>query len=71
MTDDTLTTEETANALGYSLRHVQRMLRQRRLQGTKFGRLWQVSRSEVERVLAIQKRSASGRFFSAREDVDK
>ena len=66
---DKLTTDEAALILGYSLRHMQHLLRQGRLQGEKFGRTWIINRAEVERVRSVQ--SPGGRYYPNHENVEK
>ena len=65
---DKLTTQEVAQELGYTLRHVQRLLRLGTIRGEQFNRVWIIDRSEVERVKALQ--SKGGRFYPNREEED-
>lgn len=43
-----LTSSEVAERLGYTIQHVRRLIRQRRLDGLKKGRDWLVSTNSVE-----------------------
>jgi excisionase family DNA binding protein len=49
-----LTAQEAADALGYHLHHVYRLLRSGTLEGRQFNRVWMVDRAEVERFKAKQ-----------------
>lgn len=51
--DDTLGTQEVAEALGMSARQVQRELEAHRLRGVRHGHAWRVPRVEVWRYLGI------------------
>ena len=51
---DLITVEEAAEILGYHTDHVYRLLRQKRLEGQKFGNGWVVSVSSVAEVKARQ-----------------
>ncbi len=42
-----VTSAEAAHALGYTIQHVRRLVRERRLDGMKLGRDWLVLRSSV------------------------
>ena len=49
---DLITSEEAADALGYTVQHVRRLARAGRLQGRKMGRDWLIFRESVARFLA-------------------
>jgi excisionase family DNA binding protein len=49
---DLVTSEEAANALGYTVQHVRRLARAGRLQGRKLGRDWLIFQESVARFLA-------------------
>lgn len=55
-----LTAQEAASRLGYSVRHVRRLLGLGAIQGERFNRVWIIEEAEVERVKALQ--DASGRY---------
>lgn len=55
MTSDKLTAQETADALGYHVDHVYRLLRLGAIEGELLqGKVWLIDREEVERVKALQ-----------------
>jgi excisionase family DNA binding protein len=43
-----LAVADAARALGYTPQHVRRLLRERRLEGLRIGRVWAVSRDAVK-----------------------
>lgn len=45
-----LTTNQVAEMLGYSVRHVQALLRLGAIKGEQFGRTWMIDCKEVERI---------------------
>jgi excisionase family DNA binding protein len=49
---DLVTSEEAADALGYTVQHVRRLARAGRLQGRKLGRDWLILHESVARFLA-------------------
>jgi excisionase family DNA binding protein len=49
-----LTVGQAAKELGYHPKHLYRLLRDGRLHGQRFGPVWMIDRSEVERVKALQ-----------------
>lgn len=49
---DLITSEEAADALGYTVQHVRRLARAGRLQGRKLGRDWLIVHESVARFLA-------------------
>jgi len=57
---DKLTAQEAANALGYHVDHVYRLLRSGIIRAEQFNRVWLIDRAEVERVKALQ--DEHGRF---------
>lgn len=67
--DKKLTAQEVADQLGYSVRHVQRLLRLGAIQGERFSRVWIVDEAEVERVKALQDKS--GRYHHGLTSHDK
>ena len=52
--DKPLTTQEAAAELGYSVRHLYRLLDDGTIQGERFGHVWMIDRQEVERIKALQ-----------------
>jgi len=53
--EDFITSVEAADALGYTVQHVRRLVRQGKLAGKKLGRDWVVERQGVERLAAARK----------------
>ena len=51
---DKLTTQEAADILGYHVVHLRRLLREGKIKGERFNRVWMIDRAEVERVQALQ-----------------
>lgn len=51
---DYLTTEQTAEALGYTVQHVRRLAREGRLRGRKLGRDWLIEGASVASYLQSQ-----------------
>ncbi len=51
---DKLTAGEVAKELGYHVNHVYRLLKQGKLKGQQFNRVWIIDRREVERIKAQQ-----------------
>jgi excisionase family DNA binding protein len=43
-----MTTEDAAQRLGYHLESIRRMLREKELEGKKWGRYWLISKKSVE-----------------------
>ena len=66
---DKLTTAEVAQALGYTVRHVQRLLRLGAIRGEQFNRVWIIDREETERIKAL--RSEGGRFYHGKTGKGK
>jgi excisionase family DNA binding protein len=61
-TDDKLTAQETADALGYHVNHVYRLLKLGAIEGTLLqGKVWLIDREEVNRVRALQ--DEHGRYW--------
>ena len=54
LVDKPLTTREAAAELGYSVRHLYRLLDDGTIQGDRFGHVWRIDRQEVERIKALQ-----------------
>jgi excisionase family DNA binding protein len=54
LVDKPLTTQEAAAELGYSVRHLYRLLDDGTIQGERFGHVWMIDRQEVERIKALQ-----------------
>ena len=52
--NEKLTAQEAANQLGYHINHVYRLLKEGKLKGEQFNRVWMIDRREVERVRAMQ-----------------
>lgn len=51
---DKLTAEQAAKELGYHVNHVYRLLKQGKLRGKQFNRVWIIDRGEIERIKAQQ-----------------
>ena len=49
-----ITAHEAAEYLGYHINHVYRLLKEGRLQGEQFNRVWILDQREVERFKALQ-----------------
>ena len=49
-----LTAQEAAEALGYNVDHLYRLLKDGTVKGQRLGREWMISRDEVQRVKALQ-----------------
>jgi len=54
MADDVLTAQEAAEALGYHINHLYRLLAYDVIKGRQFNGVWMIARSEVERIKALQ-----------------
>ena len=54
MTEEMLTAQGAADRLGYHINHVYRLLRYGIIHGTQWNRAWMISRSEVNRIKAMQ-----------------
>ena len=59
-----LTAQEAADALGYHINHVYRLLRSGVIKAEQFNRVWLIPRSEVQRIREAQ--SERGRFYPDR-----
>jgi excisionase family DNA binding protein len=46
-----MTTQEAAKALGFHVKSIPKMVRDNILEGTRFGRIWLVSRKSVQKYL--------------------
>ncbi len=51
---DVLTAQEAADALGYNVDHLYRLLKDGTVKGQRLGREWMITREEVQRVRALQ-----------------
>ena len=49
-----LTTEQAARGLGYSVRHLYRLIDDGTIKAQRFGKAWMIDSSEVERIKALQ-----------------
>jgi excisionase family DNA binding protein len=49
-----LTTQEAAEALGYHIVHLRRLLREGKVKGSRFHQAWMIDPAEVERVKSLQ-----------------
>jgi excisionase family DNA binding protein len=47
MAQDWITTDEAAQLIGYTRRHVRRLVETGKVNGRRFGKVWQVSRSSL------------------------
>jgi excisionase family DNA binding protein len=52
--NDTLTTQETAEILGYHPDYLRVLLRQGVIKARQFNRVWMIDRQEVERIKSLQ-----------------
>ena len=52
--DKPLTTREAAAELGYSIRHLYRLLENGTIQGERFSHVWMIDPQEVERIKDLQ-----------------
>lgn len=59
--ESTMTTKEAAEALGISIRRVQKLIQEGRLKATKKGRDWNISRKSVEEYPDTRKRKPKGK----------
>ena len=69
---DKLTAQQAADALGYHIDHIYRLLRSGKMKAEQFNRVWLIDKAEVERVKAAQ--SEGGRFYPDKEkgaDIDQ
>lgn len=46
-----MTTEDTATRIGYNTESIRRLLRERKLQGIKVGRIWLVEKASIEKFI--------------------
>jgi excisionase family DNA binding protein len=49
-----LTAQQTADELGYHVRHLYRLLNNGTIRGERFNQVWMIDRQEVERIKALQ-----------------
>ncbi len=54
--EEWITTNEAAEIIGVSLKHVTYLLRTGKVKGKKFGRFWMVDRASVEEYAAIERK---------------
>jgi excisionase family DNA binding protein len=52
--EDKLTAQQAANALGYHINYLYRLLKEGRVKGTRWGREWIIDRVEIERIRSLQ-----------------
>jgi excisionase family DNA binding protein len=52
--DKPLTAQEAAEALGYDVDHLYRLLNNATIKSEQFNRVWMIDRQEVERIRALQ-----------------
>ena len=52
--NDKLTAQEAADQLGYHVNHVYRLLKQGKMRGEQFNRVWLIDRTEIERIKSLQ-----------------
>jgi excisionase family DNA binding protein len=52
--DKPLTTREAAAELGYSIRHLYRLLENGTIQGERFSHVWMIDPQEAERIKDLQ-----------------
>ena len=51
MAEDWITTAEAVTISGYHQEHIRRLLKQRKIEGRKFGIVWQISRQSLQNYL--------------------
>jgi excisionase family DNA binding protein len=51
MAEDWITTAEAAKISGYHQEHLRRLLKQNKIEGRKFGIVWQVSQRSLQKYL--------------------
>lgn len=61
-----LTTQEAAAELGYSVRHLYRLLKDGTMKAERFGDAWMIDRQEVDRIKSLQ--GPGGRLPKARRE---
>jgi hypothetical protein len=54
MSDQRLTAQQAANALGYHINHLYRLLKAGAIKGERFSGVWAIDPREVERVKNLQ-----------------
>jgi hypothetical protein len=59
--NDKLNAQEAAEALGYHVNHVYRLLKLGAIEGELIGRVWFIDQQEIERVQALQ--DEHGRYW--------
>ena len=69
MASDWITTREAAEVSGYHTEHLRELLRERRIQGQKWGREWQVSRKSLSAYLRTIKATGEKRGRKPKFDV--
>jgi excisionase family DNA binding protein len=45
--EDWITTEEAARVTGYDVQHIRRLLREKNVEGKKWGRVWMVNQKSL------------------------
>jgi excisionase family DNA binding protein len=66
---DRLTAQAAADALGYHIDHVYRLLRSGVMKAEQFNRVWLIPKSEVERIRALQ--TKGGRLPKGEGTIDQ
>lgn len=64
-----LTAQKAADALGYHIDHVYRLLKDGTIQGERFSGVWAIPCTEVERIKALQ--SKGGRLPKRRKAIEQ
>jgi len=52
--NDKLTAQQAADALGYHINYLYRLLREGTVKGQRWGREWVIDQAEIKRVKALQ-----------------
>ena len=61
MSEDWITTNEAAEISGYHPEYVRQLLKQKRVEGKKFGHVWQISRVSLRDYLVNMKKKGERR----------
>ena len=62
MTEEWITTTEAAEASGYHVNHIRRLIRSGEIEARKFGTIWQVNSASFVRYLDSAKQSDDKRW---------
>jgi len=62
LTDDWITTGEACSLSGYHAEHIRYLVRENKVIARKFGRLWQISRSDLARYIQEAQQTDDKRY---------